>query len=131
MTTTMVLGLGFIVILAAEWRYRLRFIRVGAVVVALLVWFFMLPDAHRAARRAIVMPPAERSTQLPGDPPLSEYQIGVVTMEHAVYDDADMGRNDRLMAIGALIWLACSPAFRRERTLPVAESQLQQTVTGG
>jgi hypothetical protein len=119
----MLLGLVFIVLLAVEWRYRFRVIRVGAAVLALLVWFFMLPDAYRAFRRAMLMPPAERTTQLPGvSRPFSEYEIGVVTMWRAVADDAEMDWNERLMAIGVLTWLACSPAFRRERALPIAES---------
>jgi hypothetical protein len=111
-TVTTLLGLIFVVILAIEWRYRLRIVRLGAAVRALFTLFFAQANLTGALRRAMLMPPAQRITQIPGHGPLSDYQIGVVTMEQAVVDDAEVGSNARLMAIGMLAWLACSPAFQ-------------------
>ena len=128
MTATMLVGLVFVVILVVEWRYRLRVVRVGAAVLALLVLYFGQPGPHRAARRAVEMPLAERITQVPnGHPPLTDYQSGVFTMERAVIEDANVGETSRLLAIGVLAWLACSPAFESKRTLPVAESSVGLT----
>jgi hypothetical protein len=121
-TATTLLGVGFIVILAVEWRYRFKIVRVAAAVLAVLVWLFTQPNLTNARRRAMVMPPAERITQFRGGTLLSEYQSGVMTMDRAVIDQVDMAWYPSLMAVGVLAWLACSPAFRRERPLPVAES---------
>lgn len=114
MNATLVVAAVFVVLLALEWRYQLRTLRVGAVALALLVLFFTQPNTHRAARWAIVAPPAERITRL-GETPLSEYASGVVTMEQAVVEDARIGAYVRLLCLGVLTWLACTPVFRRKR----------------
>jgi hypothetical protein len=123
-TANMLLGLAFVVMLMVEWRYRLRAVRVAAAVLALVVLYIAQPGAHSAARRALEMPPAERITQIPYHSPLTDYESGVFTMERAVVEDSDVGEPARLLAIGVLAWLACSPAFKRERTLPIAESSV-------
>jgi hypothetical protein len=123
MTATTLLGLAVVVMLTIEWRYRLRSVRVAAAAFAVLVLFFTQPNAHRAARQAIVMPPSQRITEFQeGGPSASEYQSGVLTMERAVIVDADIGSNTRLLAEGVLVWLACSPVLRRKRALAAADS---------
>ena len=111
----MIVALIFAVLLGLEWRYRLRTARMVAAVLALVVSFFYQPAATRAVRRALTMPPAERVTEIPGGPPLSEYEIGVYTMQRAVADDSKMGYDERLLSMGVLFWLACSPVIPRAR----------------
>jgi hypothetical protein len=112
MNETIFVAAFFTILLALEWRYRLAIIRLVTVVVTLLVLVFTEPNPRRAARRAIVAPPAERVTQLRGSP-LSDYGSGVVTMERAVVADEEAFADENLLALGVLIWLACSPALRR------------------
>jgi hypothetical protein len=110
----------FAVLLVLEWRYRLRSMRLAAVALALLLFLFAQPGYTRAARRALMMPPAERVTQIRGSP-LSDYVSGVRTMEQAVGDDSNMGANARMLSVGVLVWLACSPVLRRARRPSMAE----------
>jgi hypothetical protein len=112
MTETIVVVLVFVVLLALEWRYRLKSVRVATALTALVLWFFTIPNPTRAARRAIAMSPAERITVIHGDT-LSEYASGVRTMEQAASDDAMAFDKERLLSVGVLLWLACSPVFRR------------------
>lgn len=81
---------------------------------ALFVIWFTQPLPRRAARLAIVAPPADRVTEIRGDP-LTDYGSGVATMERAIIRDAQMFANENLIALGVLMWLACSPALRRNR----------------
>lgn len=120
MNETMLVALVFAVLLGLEWRYRLRSMRVGVASLALIVLWFAQPLPHRAARRAFSAPPAERVTELRGSP-LSEYMSGVLTMEQAVAEDARMDAGARLLCVGVLFWLACSPALRRARPSLAAE----------
>jgi hypothetical protein len=110
---TVVLALLFAVLLGVEWRYRLRSARIVAALIAVAALQFFEPSPRQAARRVIGAPPAERVTQWSDGRPLSDYQSGVVTMEEAVYDDAKFHSTLRLLCGGVLLWLACSPAFRR------------------
>lgn len=109
----MLLALIFVVLLGLEWRYRLASVRLGTALFALVVLWFAQPIPHRAARRAIAAPSAERVREFPGVRSLSEYESGVVTMEQAMGEDTRMGANARMLAITALFWLACTPVFRR------------------
>jgi hypothetical protein len=68
----LLLGLFFTVLLALEWRYRLRSVRMATALLALVLWFFSQPNPTRAARWAIAMPVTERVTEI-GGVPLSEY----------------------------------------------------------
>lgn len=111
MYETVGLGLVFAVLLALEWRYRLKSVRLVAALFALLVWLFVQPSPTRAARRALALPEDERVTTIRGSR-LSEYAIGVRTMERAVGDDAMMFDGERLLSVGVLLWLACSPVLR-------------------
>ncbi len=77
--------------------------------IALVVLFFAQPSSTRAARWAIVAPPGERITKL--GYPLSEYESGVATMEHAVVEDSEAGEDARLLGAAVLFWLACSPVL--------------------
>ena len=114
MKETIVSVLIFVVLLGLEWRYQLSSLRVAAAFVALVLWFFTQTNIAGSARWAIAMPPAERVTMIHGQP-LSEYASGVATMEQVAGDDA-MGKvNERLLSVGVLLWLACSPVFRRAR----------------
>ena len=114
MNETILLALVFAALLGLEWRYHLKSVRLGTAALALGVWLFVQPNPTRAARRALDTPPAERVTEIAGTP-LSEYAIGVRTMEQAAGDDAMMFVTDRLMSVGVLFWLACSPVFRGPR----------------
>ncbi len=111
MTDTMIVLLVFVVLLAVEWRYRIKVVRLGTAFLAAIVWLFSQPSPTRAARRAIVMSPAERVTVIQGNQ-LSEYASGVATMEQAAGDDAMGYVRERLLSVGVLLWLACSPVFR-------------------
>lgn len=113
MNSTMLVAVVFAVLLGIEWRYRLPGVRLGTALLALVVLWFAQPLPHRAARQAMVAPPAERVTELPGVRSLSEYESGVVTMERAVGNDSRMGAKARLLGLGVLFWLACSPVFMR------------------
>jgi hypothetical protein len=116
------LALGFVVLLALEWRYRYRSLRIGVVLLTLVVWYFVQPVPYRAVRRAWGLPPAERVTRFPGGRALSEYESGVFTLHEAIVADAAMGANARRLCLGVLVWLACSPAFRRvPPSRPVSE----------
>lgn len=121
MTETIVVAALFLVVAAVEWKYQWPFIRLLMVVLALLVLVFTDPSPRRAARRAIVAPSMERVTELRGSR-LSDYGSGVVTMERAMVEDAKMFKNENLLALAALIWLACSPAVRRRRPSRVEAS---------
>jgi hypothetical protein len=61
--------------------------------------------------------PAERVTQSPlaGSERqiLSDYQSGVYTTMQFAVQALGYGSGCRLAAVGTLVWLACSPAFRR------------------
>lgn len=120
MNETLLVALVFAALLAIEWRYRLRSVRLGTAFVALAIWLVTQPNATRAARRALDTTPAERVTQIAGQP-LTEYVAGVRTMEQAAADDAMMFVNERWMSVGVLFWLACSPVFRRARPPSVKE----------
>ena len=112
MTDTIIVVLVFGVLLALEWRYRIKTVRLGTALLAVIVWIFSQPNPTRAARRAIAMSPAERVTVIHGSQ-LSEYASGVATMEQAAGDDAMGYDKERLLSVGVLLWLACSPVFRR------------------
>lgn len=114
MKETIVLALAFAALLGLEWRYRLTSVRLATAALALGVWLFVQPCPTCAARRALDTPSTQRVTEVAGTP-LSEYAIGVRTMERAVGDDAMMFATDRLMSVGVLFWLACSPVFRGPR----------------
>lgn len=113
MSATTLIALTFAVLLGLEWRYQLRSVRLGTAFLALVVLWFAQPLPHRAARRAIAAPPAERVTEFTGVRSLTEYESGVVTMEQAVGADTRMGANARMLVVGVLFWLACSPVLRR------------------
>ena len=115
-------ALALAVLLALEWRYRLRTLRIGAAVLAVTMLFFFAPHYHAAWRRAMGTPPSERITAFPGTVPgsvgrsLSEYESGVFTMHRAVVENAGGYVRERRLALGVLFWLACSPAFRSTRS---------------
>lgn len=113
----------FAVLLGFEWRYRLRSVRITAAVLALASGLFAQPLSNRAARRVIAAPMAERVTRTPDGTPLSDYESGVLTMEEAVVEDVMMGAPVRLLSVGALFWLACSPVFRRRVQPPKIADQ--------
>jgi len=50
---------------------------------------------------------------------------GVATMREAVLEQVEAGSEIRLLVLGVLVWLACSPVVRRERApkqLPLPHS---------
>ena len=112
MNETVLVALVFAVLLGIEWRYRLRSVRLGTAGLALVVWLFAQPNYIGAARRVSVAPPEERITTLRGDT-ISEYLSGVTTMLEAIDDVNGAYATIRLLALGVLVWLACTPAFRR------------------
>lgn len=120
----MLLFTTFAVLLGLEWRYQFRLLRVAAILLTLVVLFFAQPSSTRAARWAMFAPPAQRITALGA--PLSGYESGVATMRQAVEEDARMGADARLLAMGVLLWLACTPMFPRiligrQRRSPLTE----------
>jgi len=107
------LPLVFVVLLGVEWRYRLRIVRLTAVLLAVVIWSFAQPLAHRAARWAIIAPPRDRVTRFVDGPPLTDYESGVATMEHAVFDDMKIDADTRTLCEVVVLWLAFSPVLRR------------------
>ena len=119
---TAVVALVFVVLLVVEWTRRLSAARIVAAPFALVVLYAAQPGAWRAARRAFDMPAAERTTTWPGsDRVASQYESGVLTMHRAMVDDIMIGFHARMIALGALAWLAISPVLRgstREPRVP-------------
>jgi hypothetical protein len=106
-------ALVFAVLLVLEWRSRRGILRLAAAWLALAVWLFAQPGIHRAVRRALELPPTERVVRWrDGEPPVSEYVSGVLTLEKLAAEDANADFKVRMMSLGTLFWLACSPAFR-------------------
>jgi hypothetical protein len=112
MTETVVAATIFGILLWLEWRYRHRSVRVGTVMLALVVWWFTQPSITVAARRASALAPEARSMELRGEP-LSEYMIGVETMRRFLVEQYQADSDVRLIVLGVLVWLSCSPVFRR------------------
>ena len=119
-TETTIIALVFAALLALEWRYRNRLLRVGTACLALAYGYVTLPDVRRAAWRAVEMPPVERVGHL-GDPE-SDYVRGIATMERAVLDEQGRVVEEQLVSVGVLLWLACSPAFRRAPAVSAGHS---------
>jgi hypothetical protein len=116
---TIVFVCTFALLLGLEWRYHRRRLRVGAVLLALAVLAFYSPNYTTARRRALSTPPADRITWVHApEEPVSAYESGVYTTIEAVVDAAAFGFGARMAAVGALVWLACSPALRETRPSP-------------
>lgn len=114
---TIIVVATFAVLLGLEWRYRLRRLRVGTALLSLVVLALYHPNYTVAQRRALGMPPAERITEIPYHGPVSAYESGVYTAIREAAGAAGVTENIRLAAVGALFWLACSPALRHTRGL--------------
>ena len=114
MIETIIVASAFAILLGLEWHYQSRMVRVGTVTLALVGWMYAQPSYTVAGRRASSAPSEMRVTQLRGEP-LSEYLSGVATMRRAVIEQVEARSEIRLMALGVLVWLACSPVLRRER----------------
>jgi len=112
-TDTIVVALVSAILLGLDWRYRRRSLRLGTVILALVVWYVVQPSITVAGRRATAAGPEERVRVLRGDT-LSEYMSGVDIMREYVIQANEEDRDIRLIALGVLAWLACSPAFRRD-----------------
>lgn len=111
-----VLACILILLLALDWRYRSRMPRMVAVLLVLMVMVGTRPSARAAARAALKTPRSERVVELGG--PLSDYESGVLTMEDAVVERKRANANARLLALGALVWLAMTPVLRGNRRRP-------------
>lgn len=113
----------FLLLLGLEWKYRLRSVRVGTAVLAIVMFLFSQPNPHAAWRRAISTPAEQRVTVWPGrdGERLSDYQSGVFTMYQAVADNAAGYARERRLGVAVLFWLACTPGLRRVR--PAAGSE--------
>lgn len=114
MIETVVIAAVVAVLLAIDWLYRGRVARALAVALALLLWWYSLPNYTVAGRRASATPPEKRASQLRGDS-LSQYMSGVVTMREAMVAQQEAALPYGLVGIGVLAWLACVPLVRRER----------------
>ena len=119
MSETYVVLAIFAVLLGLEWRYGRRFLRVATAMLALAVLWFYQPSYTWARRKALGTPPAERVILNPvagsERDTLSEYHSGVYTTMRWVSYYHGVGAGARLAVIGALFWLACSPAVRQAR----------------
>lgn len=110
----MVVALIFAALLGVEWRTRLAVVRLGTAILALVVLLVAQPNYTTAARRVSVAPPGERVTMLRGSP-ISEYESGVATMVEAIDEAGEERAGVRMLAVGVLFWLACSPVLRGAR----------------
>src|SRR4051812_9913410 len=104
---TGVIASAFVLLLGLEWRYRLRYLRLGAVVFAIAVLALYQPVYGAAERNAYLTPPAQRITRVPqgveGDALLSDYQSGVLTMSRTVGYAVRVNSGIRTVAVGALV----------------------------
>jgi hypothetical protein len=114
MTETTAVAVIIVLLLLAEWKYAFRSLRFGTVMLSLLILFFASPSYTTAARRASVAPPDERVTHRLGSK-VSDYESGVLTMMRELDEAVEARATMRLLALGALTWLACSPSFGRAR----------------
>jgi len=111
---TILLATFLVGLLVLEWRYRLKLLRVCAVVVSMVSLIFAQPGLHRAARVALSTPVLERVNRF-GDRGATEYESGILTTERAFMADSDMGANARRISLCVLIWLAVTPILRDRR----------------
>lgn len=118
MSATGVIALMFAVLLGVEWRYSWRSVRTGIVMLALVVFgvFPTGPNYTIAGRRATAVPLNERVRVFNGDT-LSQYVTGVVIMREFL-QESEQSSGPRLIVLGVLVWLACSPVFRRGLARP-------------
>src|SRR5262245_6112472 len=100
-TVTIVVALAFVTLLALEWRYHFRSVRIATVGLALVALYFAQGNLTAARRNALSTPPAERITRV-ADRPLSEYASGVHTMVQAVEEVYGRGEYVRLLSMGVL-----------------------------
>jgi hypothetical protein len=113
-TTTAALALIFAGLLGLEWRYRRRSLRLVSIMLALVVWWlFGGPNYTIAGRRASAASAEERIRVLRGDT-LPPYFAGVDIMREYLLESEEEGAGPRRLALGVLVWLACTPVFRRE-----------------
>jgi hypothetical protein len=123
-----VVGLSFAVLLVLEWRSHRRSIRIATATLAAALLFFFQPNIHAAWRVALDTPATEREARYPSSSPdgvgrpLSEFESGVFAMQRAVIDVSSGYAGTRWIAVAVLFWLACSPAFRRQRAPRTASS---------
>jgi len=115
MTGTVLVVLIIAVLLGLEWRYQLSSMRRATATLALLVFFFAQPSYTTAARAVSVASPEERITEIHGST-VSDYESGVATMLAAIDGAREAHAWMRLVALGALFWLACSPVLRAQQT---------------
>jgi hypothetical protein len=118
MSATIIVAAAFAVLLGLEWRWRRRGLRVGTALLALAVLYYFQPAYPSARRRVLGTPSTERVTLNPvggGHDSLSEYHSGVYTAMEWVEHYDGVGAGARFVAVGALFWLACSPALRHVR----------------
>ena len=113
-----VVAVVFALLLGLEWRDRRRWLRLGTALLALVVLGWYQPNYTGARRRALSASPEERVTRFPdagrgGYRAFSDYESGVLTAMRDVGEAAAFGEGVRMVAVGALFWLACSPAVRR------------------
>jgi hypothetical protein len=110
---TIVVAFVLVVLLVVEWTRRLSAARVVAALFGLVVLYAAQPGPWRAARRALSLPAAERTTTWEhSEKVVPAYESGVLTMHRAMVDDIMIGFPARMFALGALAWLAISPVLR-------------------
>jgi len=103
-----------VVMLAVEWRARLRWTRTVAVIGALVLYTASHPAIHDAVFNV--------GAQMPTEPSVSRlslgtterrwFMTGALTLHRIVYDDVRETRPNRWLAVGMLVWLALTPAIR-------------------
>lgn len=108
MVETIGVAAGFLLLLGFEWRYKLRSLRVGTALLALMIWLLCQPNFGAAGRRVSTAPPESRVTQIGGEK-ISDYLSGVTTTLYAIGDAEGERATCRMLALSVLFWLACSP----------------------
>lgn len=102
-----------IILLAVEWRTRSFPLRVAATALALLTWLFAQPNYTNVRRNALAMPVAERVRQVGRSGVLSDFDSGVMTHSELLREETNKGAAMNWIALGSLVWLACTPMRKR------------------
>ena len=108
----------FAVLIVIEWRWRLRSVRLATALFAVYVMWWWSAPLTTSVRTAIAAQHAARPTarvthSSARNVDYNEYESGVYTLAREIREDNERVLLADMLGFGVLLWLACSPAFRR------------------